>query len=260
MNIFTSELKRAILNKKFFLLLLAGVILFCIDMTQYYGLEYFFKPEQLLLTPSAAEAWFYGAGAVNPPIYVILAPILVVLPFSDSYWLDKNTNFYYSIVMRCKHTKYFISKFFSNIIAGGLVVSIPPLLILSIVMLIFPLELSKESFVRNYKFYTDFLMEKPYQYILLLSLLKFVFGSVYSTLALAVSTISNNKYLAMGTPYVFYLIATLVAFPYMDPSGTFSPFSAGWNLSITFIIRELSLIMIVSSVIYFIMAIKRSRI
>lgn len=134
------------------------------------------------------------------------APILVCLPFSDSYLDDVNSGMQKYLYTKITPIKYGVIKLFVNGLLGGFVLLIGS-------FLSFLIFLSRGiHVVKNANILSglaDIYTKSPFGYIFLIMFCMFIFGIVFSTLGLSISTIIKNKYVSMIFPLMFYMILSV---------------------------------------------------
>lgn len=207
-KIFNIELKRAIVNSRFFLALIIGIIL-C-----YYGLtDYFmFKPESFPKNVvNAYRGWFTALGQGTRSFFLYAVVIIATVPFSYSYIEDKNSGYLKNILYRIEYKKYFKSKLLANSIAGGLALFIPVVVLFIICSIKYPVAIfiipgtsSVEGFYPDGIFASQYAFH-PFNYILYNFINVFVVGFIYSLFGMAVSMFTNKKISAVLIPSIIYI-------------------------------------------------------
>lgn len=233
-----SELYRAIWNRSLLLAILLGFAALV------YGLlEYNQGPHNL----PGAHPFLYNAydaviWAQKGPIS-LLVPLVATLPFADSFALDRVQNYLSYVLVRSSLRRYFISKFLTNLLVGGLAVALPLLILFIITSITYPrglLPIAESRAVVGG--YPDGPMSHLYRlapdwYILFLVAIGFIFGAVYATLSLAISLITTNRYIILATPFLLYHLANFVLailrLEVWSPPATFIPDAVQGNSSLT---------------------------
>lgn len=249
------DFKRAIWNKQFVIVMIIGVLLSLMQiymevipyLKYYEGAASYFNP---------FVKWISNDGFNTCALlFFMIFPVLASLPYSDSYWVDKNSGFNKSIYTRSKKKDYFISRYITNFIIGGTVVVIPLILNFYILMMLLPAVhpsifdesiLPKDMFSSLYYFH-------PYLYVGIYLALTFIFGGTFASIGLAVSAYCKNRLLVVTTPVLIYLsmhIFELARLPHLVPAKFLSagqPVSSINILSISIIF----LILFISSLIIY---------
>lgn len=149
--------------------------------------------------------------------YDLFAPILAVLPAAALFCEDYNSGYIRSILNRVEKRRYIRETLLCSSIAGGLAVFLPCFL-----SGLFYLINGKPDTLENvnrwgYSTSFDETVYAQMQYIwgglllaLMLLLLAFLFGAVWSNVGLLVSVLFPNKYLALAAPFALYFSIHLI--------------------------------------------------
>ncbi len=168
---------------------------------------------------NAFDCFIYGACHWVLPI---LATVIAVLPFADSLISDRSSGYVSFILSRAPFKKYIKSKFFANLIAGGVGLSLPLVIIYVIINIFYqrgflPVPEPGEIWVNPRIPYAalagpmgNFYRVKPDLYVFFLIVLFFIFGAIYATLGLALSLFIHNRYVALATPFILSQVASFV--------------------------------------------------
>ncbi|MEQ8197935.1 MAG: hypothetical protein ABRQ27_08015 [Clostridiaceae bacterium] len=218
---FLAELKRSICNKKFLFIIIFGIlILFLGAFSNLKDYIFFNYNASDLNTPKlqhgAHEIVRIGFNKYSVwfdmlKYYTITVPILAALPFSTSFVDDKKYNLIQCINSRVNHKKYIFAKILSNGIAGGISVALPVLIGSIVVNLFFSGSIDEFYAKGAYGgIFSSIVISNFNLYILIHCLILFIFGFAYSNLALAVSTKSSKKFAILTSPFLFFLISTVI--------------------------------------------------
>ncbi len=149
--------------------------------------------------------------------YDLFAPILAVLPAAALFCEDYNSGYIRSILNRVEKRRYIRETLLCSSIAGGLAVFLPCFL-----SGLFYLINGKPDTLENvnrwgYSTSFDETVYAQMQYIwgglllaLMLLLLAFLFGAIWSNAGLLVSVLFPNKYLALAAPFALYFSIHLI--------------------------------------------------
>lgn len=156
------------------------------------------------------DAWHYGMDA-----FLLLAPLIAGSPYGDSFAQDWTTGYTRYVLLRTSRRRYLGSKALANALAGGLAISLSMLLGLGLAHLIYPDNPPRGIYAtyagpRPREMFYDLFLAHPLQYQLCLCGLGILFGAVYATLTLAVSTRWRNRYTALATPFLLYYLVDFV--------------------------------------------------
>lgn len=245
------DLKRAFFSYPF---LVAGCL--CIG-AGIYG----FWPEWDLEDPLNGFAYLFrlAHSSGTTSILSLLAPLLVTLPFVSSYYMDKKSGFFTYILLRTQRKNYILSKLLSNGLVGGSVLSIPLLMLLAVLMILYPG--SSRELVNPGGAFGGVYQQSEVGYLLVIIGISFLFGVTYATLGLGVSAFVNNPYFAMIVPFFVYLVPGFV-FPYLslaylEPSTTFVIDSNTLSTPVT-VFTQLFLLLAIGVISFILGVVKKS--
>lgn len=207
------ELYRACWNWSFMLALALGTL------SSGYGLSEYCFPKNIPGTHpfncNAYDAVIFAQKGPNGVI-ALLVPLLAVLPFADSYALDRTQGYLRHVLVRSSYRRYFFAKFVANLLAGGLAVALPLLLLFGYTNLVYPrgllpIEESRVT-IGGYPYgpLGSLYRIAPDLYILFRVGVGFIFGATYATLGLDISSFVNNRYIVLATPFLLYHVANFV--------------------------------------------------
>lgn len=217
------DFKRAIYNKQFAIMIIIGIVLSLIQVymevipyVKYYesGASYF-NPFVKWMSNDRFNTCTL--------LFFMIFPVLASLPYSDSYWIDKNSGFNKGIYTRSKKKDYFISRYITNFIIGGTVVIIPLILNFYILMMLLPAvhpSIFDASIIAKHMFSSLYYFH-PYLYVGMYLALTFIFGGTFASIGLAVSIYCKNRLLVVTTPILIYIsmyIFELAGLPHLVPA------------------------------------------
>lgn len=158
----------------------------------------------------------------------LFAPILAVLPATTLFCEDYNSGYIKSILGRTEKRRYITETIFCSSIAGGLAMFIPTLISNALMVICF-----QPNSVGIKLGYEDFLDEGIFaniQYVwgglvvvIILTVLSFLFGAVWSNIGLCISAFIPNKYIALAFPFVLYFSSHLILYRLGESALLFSP-------------------------------------
>lgn len=205
---FREELHRAFINRTFVLALVIAALALVVGLIDYVAGP---DPGQILgaspFLNNAFDAFLWGEGN----LFVLIAPVIAVLAFGDSFVVDRAKGYLKYILLRSSYWKYLTAKFLANLLAGGTSLALPLLLLYGYTNLAFPRGFPP---VINARIPYNTLPgplgylygQSPDVYILFLIGLAFIFGAAYSSLALALSMFIHNRYIVLATPFLLFIV------------------------------------------------------
>lgn len=156
----------------------------------------------------------YGSHALSG--FDLFAPILAVLPATTLFCEDYNSGYIKSILNRVEKKRYIRETVFCSSIAGGLAIFLPSL-ITSIFYIVNGKPNTAENAGINYFTVFDETVYSQLQFVwggllmvILLLVLAFMFGAVWSNVGLCISTFIPNRYIALAAPFALYFITHLI--------------------------------------------------
>jgi len=202
------ELFRAFRGRRFWLACVFG-LLAC-----YIGMGFYFEGKAIPGLPFERNPYEAFLQTIAGPsgVIALLAPLVVVLPFADSYALDKDSGYLKFVLLRTGDTQqYYNAKFAANAVAGGTALFIPLAATFAYLWYTFPHGLSQAAKTNPLGgLLGGVFPTAPALYISFLMLLAFIFGVVYASLGLALSSSITNRYVVLATPFLLYNIGNLV--------------------------------------------------
>ncbi|WP_369902178.1 hypothetical protein [Bacillus manliponensis] len=242
------EFKRAFSSTSFFISLLLGIAIF---------LAHFFNHVLPWLNGDFTpfNKWIgMDTFSFQLQLLLLICPIIVALPFSDSYFTDKKSGFLKAIYVRTSKINYIITKLFVNFIIGGLVYVVPFLLSLWAVVLLFPSvkpdPMTGTAILFDGQMWADIYYSEPYAYILRYLVIIFLYGGLFATIGLAISVFCKNRFVVLVAPFLLYLamffIFQLISLPEYIPAKFLSPGQEVTSIRFSVIVMEFVVLLFVS--------------
>ncbi|CEK36221.1 membrane-spanning protein,ABC-type transport system involved in multi-copper enzyme maturation, permease component,ABC-2 family transporter protein [[Clostridium] sordellii] len=250
------DFKRAIYNKQFIIITLIGILISMLhlweNVFQYadnYSADAYVSPFTRWMSNDCFNVYSI--------IFFIALPVLATVPYSDSYWIDKNSGFIKNLLTRVKKSDYFISKYITSFIIGGISVIIPLIFNLYILFMtlpsVNPTIFSKLEPIRN--MIQNWYYFHPYMYILAYLFMTFMFGGVYASIGLAVSTFCKNKFFVMAIPtlaYILMFILDIIDCSQLIPVKFLTAGQINLHINMTSIIVIFIILFIISLILYWV--------
>lgn len=142
MNIITQF--KLMLKRKSFIITLSVMILYSVFVFIFNCIMYF---NDDITSVKAAKYMFLGSDFANTPfvIFSLLFPIVVALPFSDTFFEERKNRTSEFCIMRESNNTYYYSKMITVFFSGFLVISIPLLVNMLLNFIAFPLDSSIDA-------------------------------------------------------------------------------------------------------------------
>lgn len=199
------ELRRAFFSKATLLSVLLSTILMFWGMFE--SLRWVASGDVSILY---AFSLGYNSGTSN--FLIIAFPILACIPFAMSYKTDSLSGFTRYIYIRGNKVNYKIIKLCINSIVGGFVVFIGPFIgfiYLLINKVLFGAPMIKEQ-LETVSYFKSIGVNSPILMMIVILGILFFCGVIFSTLGLGISTLMNNKYVAVLVPFIYFIISATV--------------------------------------------------
>lgn len=231
------EFVRAIFSRRFAISLLIGLGLLFIALTESYSLdptppplEKFLESFDEELPPGAEnlnpipplkewdyayynayEAWLRSVDWGFFPIFALLG---ATLPYADTLVQERTQKFARYVLLRTRHRRYLLTKFFVNGLVGGFAIALPLALFFSFTSWKYARTLPPLSgtLLDSWlscnigTFLCDLYRSSPDQYIFWRILLAFIYGTVFATLGMSFSAFTSNRYVVLFSPFFFELM------------------------------------------------------
>jgi len=249
-----TEFQRAFLGIPFWLAVVIGTLLCMIGLSSYFegpnvipGAHPFYR--------NAYEAWLFAYAEGPTALFVILAPLLAVLPHADAYVMDRTTGYLRFVLLRVPRWRYFLMRLAVVALSGGIATALPLIITFGITNLMLPRGLPPRSpgELEPVSFLNVVYWSNPDVFVFIATGLAFLFGAVYATFGFAVSAYVDKRYLALVTPFVFYHVTNFVlaalGLEEWTPLGMWVPF--GITTSTAFSVFAQLMLMLTATLLAF---------
>ncbi|MEK4715880.1 hypothetical protein [Sporosarcina sp. FSL K6-5500] len=201
------ELRRAFLSKAVLITMLASTLLVFIGM---FGTFKWITGGGISIMYTFLQG--YNSGTAS--FLAITFPIIACIPFASSYLTDIQTGFNNYVQLRMKKSQYMITRLAVNALVGGVAIAIGPFISFSFLLLIkllFGVPMLKVGErLESVMFFHSIGVSSPIMMILIIIGILFCCGTVFATLGLGISTIIQNKYIAIFVPFIYLIISATV--------------------------------------------------
>lgn len=219
-NILKSELWKAFHNKMMLLSFALGMLLAVADVVQNSRLVAELTEATL---QSVAEG--YGSGghggfslfvlwmAVNgmnfgSRNFYLIWPVLAALPFGWSYYQERKNGTYNQIVSRSGKKNYYIAKWLSVFVSGGVAIAVPVTanLLMNAMVCPYSLPLLGITPIMNGSFLSALYYTNPWVYGLIWCGVEFLWGGAAACLCLAFGTVVRYQVLVILCPFICFFV------------------------------------------------------
>jgi len=201
-----TELKKIIVSPHFIVCVVVLYVLLMIGTVGFWAETFVTTGETISLLVHFWDAWeIFGR------VYTIV-PLLVAVPITFLLHDELNSGYFYISVIRTGKGKYIIKKMLAGILAGMVMILFAEVLFTVTLCILTPGEIHFSdqqgmltSDIPN--LYTDLVAEgKGYLVYIIWSLMAGVYGGTLASIAVATSAVAKNKYVAVVTPFIVFLI------------------------------------------------------
>ncbi|MGN0317227.1 MAG: hypothetical protein ACI4E1_04735 [Lachnospira sp.] len=192
--------------------------------------------------------WLGGGMTGFFTLYTTILPILIVLPFGISLYLDIKSGYIKNLMLRTSLKNYYKAKYIVNFIVGGIVAVFPLVLSFCMTAAVLPALNPIGNCVGIGKsLYGIIYYKYPLLTIFLLFVLVYLLGGIYAVLPLAFSTFVRNILLLSLIPFIIWYILSLASryLPVrISPSSAIRIYNG--NVSLICILLELIIVAVSS--------------
>lgn len=235
------EIKKATRNIMFIITLIVAVIITMFSavhvINQYYDTIAYDNISESLMNditnPDYAMISLFNSWigqewiSVGEALFYLLLPFFSTLAYSWSLNSEQKSGYEKQIITRTYRKKYYISKYFSVFIAGGLVIVIPMLLNFMVVAMFIP-AIEPDIFYDMYygmnttQVFSTLFFAHPYMFVAYRLISNFIFAGLFATMGMSLTFFIKNKFLIVTIPFLLSLILSYISSYHFLPF-VFSP-------------------------------------
>ena len=159
---------------------------------------------------------------IQQNILYLIIPLLAVLPFGNSLYIDINQGYIKNICTRTSKSHYLLSKYIAVFLSGGCAVILPMILSFVISSAFLPTMLPESSYIFTniypvYK-WADLLFVHPFLYTFLYIGITFVFSGLTACMSLFITYFVDKNFIVLAFPFFIYIFSSLF-FELLDLEG-----------------------------------------
>ncbi|MBE6051693.1 MAG: hypothetical protein E7214_13850 [Clostridium sp.] len=136
--------------------------------------------------------------------YPVLMPIIACIPAATKYIIDKKSGILNYILLKIRRKDYIKVRLIVNILVSGLMSVIPQIIVLIFLLLKYKIN---DTEMEVWGAFNNIFYDSRLLYAIILIIIAFVSSAVFSTFALGISAIVENKYLTILIPFVYMIIS-----------------------------------------------------
>lgn len=168
--------------------------------------------------------------------FPLIAPLVACIPSATKYISDKKSRMINNILLKIERKKYFRIRVVVNFLVSGLVILIPQLCMLTFLLLKYGVNNTTMDVFGAFSYIFSY---SKLLYVIILLILSFISSAVYSSFALGISAIVENKYLTMLIPFVYIIISgtifEIMGINQIFPLNIMILFDPSYNGNLTFL-------------------------
>ncbi len=212
-NLIKAELHRALTGKMFWLTLLIGCAITLLNTWETFRgsqidiqmTEYMAQPEWVVL--SIFSGWIgIETYTLGYSLFFYIFPLLVALAYGWSFSQDRETGFLYQVVSRVGRKAYYLSKYLTTFVSGGLALILPMLFNLLAGMTYRNLALPDPIYhyfnMGQKSFLGELFFTNPLLFCFLYLLVDFFFGGVLACVSMTLGFWIRKKIFVLVIPFL----------------------------------------------------------
>lgn len=224
-NVLFTELKKALSNRCFIIAISIGIMISLINVV-------IMESNHISTVNRLAEMQGYIGAGTDPTthsyslfrcwmggdtytfaflVFSFISPLLAAFAYSWSYCSEKNNGYTKNVLTSSKSIYYYLSKYISVFVSGGMAVTIPLLFNLLTSAMFLPAVKPDIMYLTYYcvmqtHIWSELFYTHPFAFVFLYLLLDFLFYGLIATMSLALSYFANNKLAVIIIPSIVLLI------------------------------------------------------
>ena len=175
------------------------------------------KAGKVNIVPGAYYSWLGMFNSLTHKLLKAVIPILIAIPYGNTLYIDKETNYISNVCIHIEKGKYYLVKIIVMFISGGVVAVLPYTLSFLIDIAVLPLETvipSNFSALSNVSLMSDLYYEHTLLYVFAYLILTFIGFGFLNCLCFIATYLFSNKYIVVIFPffadYFIYVIGTFI--------------------------------------------------
>lgn len=218
-----AELYKVLHNKMLWIAIGMGLVLIVMDLWEAYEgirharenvIQWQAEGKAVYLGYSLFQSWiFSGSGTYAAGLLVTIWPLLAAMAFGWSYNNERISGVYNQVVSRIGIHRYFLSKHIAVFISGGLAHSIPIVVNLLVMALIYPAWGHPD--VLDINFLSGLALASPWGFCIAMCGMSFLWGGATACICHCTGTYLRHGVMVVLVPYALYIIIdTLISVYY----------------------------------------------
>ena len=219
-NILKIELKKGLKNKFFVISLIIGLVIALWGFLYNYYLHVdhvelmnsLMQQDPNFIKNFVAEStvfnsWIGGeAFSLASVLYFFVFPLLIAIPYGWSYAEEKSNGYVKTVVVKSGKKQYFLAKYITVFVTGGLAMVIPLVINFLLTMLVIPSITPLPEYLTSYGIVGDSLMSilyytKPFLYVFIYLVVDFFYCGLLACIGLTASSFIKQKWVVVIIPF-----------------------------------------------------------
>lgn len=192
--------------------------------------------------------------------YYTAVSFIAVIPYSLSFYREKQSGYIRQIITRMDSKQYFIAKYIVTFLSGGIAVTVPLLMNLMISTAIWPSVVPQPGTMTfpifGTSMFSDLFFSMPYLYALIYLMIDFAIAGILATFSLGISWIAFHKYIVLFFPFIVYylihFICTYIGNQKLSPLAIMMPQQQNTDMSYFVTGMVIALLFVASLLMYWI--------
>lgn len=153
--------------------------------------------------------------SIQTAVFYYMLPIIAALPFADSLFKDIKSGYIKNVFIRTKKVNYYTAKYIAVFLSAAVSVATPLLLNLFLTSAFVPATIPEPNsglfMLRGNSMWGELFFTSPCAYVLLYILLDAIFGGLWACVAIGMSYIVSNRFVALISPFIICIFTHAVA-------------------------------------------------
>ena len=207
------------------------------------------------------NSWVGGeAYTIGTTVFFFIFPILIAIPYGWSYCSELKNGYIRNVSIRSGKKEYYICKYISTFISGGLAMLIPLLSNFILTACFIPAYAPQVRYMQYYAifsntFMSDIFYQHPNLYILIYMFIDFVFCGLTVCVSCSVAIIIKSRICAVLAPFGVMILFSYIAGIYksshnieLNPMNFLRPCPSECPATLQVIVIEMIILFIISFV------------
>jgi hypothetical protein len=196
----------------------------------------------------SADQLFIGRSNIYSITIRLLLPLIAVIPFADSYFVEKKNNLLPVLISRSSRRQYYFSKLFVVFISSVIVIAVPLLINMMLNSIAFPVSSLRDStgwssdetwyrdaFLEDRILFPNLFILHPYLYNFVFTAMLSLFSGLVGVFSYAASYfVKKNRVFVIALFFIINSVLELLSFVTEDFGVVIAPFKYlfAWDVTL----------------------------